>query len=406
MGYFVNLVLFFLVFLLYFMWKIRSKQFGGLSPQVWNRLPPGSMGLPFLGETLQLFSQNPNQFFMTKQLRYGEMFKTHILGCPCIMLASPDAIRFVLVTKANLFKPTYPKSKERLIGSSAIFYQQGGQHSQIRKLVQASLSLDTVKGLISSVESIVTSLLDSLSGGHVVHTFHELKKARKALSRLIVEIIKERRERRLHQKNLLQLMLSFRDVNGQVMSDKQVIDNVIGVLFAAQDTTASLLTWILKFITDDINILHKIKVIQESQRMASIISFTYREAIEDVEYNGYLIPKGWKVLPLFRNIHHNQTFFEDAQRFNPSRFENGVKALTFIPFGMGMHSCPGNELAKLQILVFIHHLLNKFRWELVAGINGGGVTYSPFPVPEKGLPARFWKFRTSDAIQHVINFNY
>lgn len=36
---------------------------------------------------------------------------------------------------------------------------------------------------------------------------------------------------------------------------------------------------------------------------------------------GYLIPKGWKVMPLFRNIHHDPKFFPDPQKFDPSRFE-------------------------------------------------------------------------------------
>lgn len=55
--------------------------------------------------------------------------------------------------------------------------------------------------------------------------------------------------------------------------------------------------------------------------MASIISFTFREAVEDVEYQGYHIPKGWKVMPLFRNIHHNPQFYADPLRFDPTRFE-------------------------------------------------------------------------------------
>ncbi|KAI3975316.1 hypothetical protein MKX01_033556, partial [Papaver californicum] len=62
-------------------------------------------------------------------------------------------------------------------------------------------------------------------------------------------------------------------------------------------------------------------VVLESLRMASIISFTFREAVEDVENKGYLIPKGWKVMPLFRNIHHNPEFFHEPQKFDPSRFE-------------------------------------------------------------------------------------
>ncbi|PQQ05889.1 hypothetical protein Pyn_22348 [Prunus yedoensis var. nudiflora] len=130
------------------------------------------------------------------------------------------------------------------------------------------------------------------------------------------------------------------------------------------------------------------RAIKESLRMASIISFTFREAVEDVEYKGYLIPKGWKVLPLFRNIHHNPDFFVDPHKFNPSRFELGINPNTFMPFGNGLHTCPGNEVAKLQILIFIHHLVNKFRWEV---IGSGGVHYDPFPIPQRGLPAKFWK---------------
>ena len=62
-------------------------------------------------------------------------------------------------------------------------------------------------------------------------------------------------------------------------------------------------------------------MIQETLRTASILSFTFREAVEDVEFEGYFIPKGWKVLPLFRSIHHCADFFPQPEKFDPSRFE-------------------------------------------------------------------------------------
>lgn len=54
-------------------------------------------------------------------------------------------------------------------------------------------------------------------------------------------------------------------------------------------------------------------------------------------YAGYLIPKGWKVMPLFRNIHHNPEFFSAPQNFDPSRFEVGAafhrnRVFFFFPF--------------------------------------------------------------------------
>lgn len=108
--------------------------------------------------------------------RYGEIFKTHILGCPCVMLASPEAARYVLVTKSHLFKPTYPKSKERLIGPSALFFHNGDYHLRIRKLVQGFLSIDVIRNLVSSIEAAAASVMESWDGGCVINTFQEMKK--------------------------------------------------------------------------------------------------------------------------------------------------------------------------------------------------------------------------------------
>ncbi|KAL5054028.1 hypothetical protein RYX36_034710 [Vicia faba] len=432
------------------------------------KLPPGSMGWPYIGETFQLYSQPPNIFFSSKQIRYGEIFKTHILGCPCVMLASPEAARFVLVTHSHLFKPTYPKSKEKLIGSSALFFHQGDYHTRIRKLVQTSLSPESIKKLIPDIETQVISSLESwVSIRQIINAFCEMKKfsfnigilsvfgnlddnyreelkenycivekgynsfpnripgtayskallARQRIQEIISEIICKRKEQ--IKKDLLGHLLNYKNEKGEMLTDEEIADNIIGVLFAAQDTTASVLTWILKYLHDDQKLLEAIKaeqmavyeandggkmpltwsqtknmplthrLILESLRMSSIISFTFREAVVDVVYKGYLIPKGWKVMPLFRNIHHNPEFYINPQSFDPSRFEVSPKPNTFMPFGNGVHSCPGNELAKLNMLILIHHLVTKFRWEVVG--DKSGVQYSPFPIPLQGLPTRFWR---------------
>lgn len=437
------------------------------------RLPPGTMGWPFIGETLQLYSQDPNVFFSQKQKRYGDVFKTHILGCPCIMLASPGAARFVLVTHAHLFKPTYPKSKETMIGPSALFFHEGEYHTQLRKLVQSSLSPEAIRKLVPDIETTAISCLESCATGLVINTFRQMKKfsfevgilaifghldskyknalrenysvvekgynsfptnlpgtayqkalkARRRLNQLIREIISARKEKKLLDKDLLGHLLNFIHGRGQTLTVDEIADNIIGVLFAAQDTTASVLTWILKYLHDNQKLLEAVKmeqkaiyesngggkqsltwsqtrnmpltykVILESLRMASIISFTFREAVVDVEYDGFHIPKGWKVMPLFRNIHQNPEYFVDPGNFDPSRFQAAPKPNTFLPFGSGSHACPGNELAKLEMLIMIHHLVTKYRWEVVG--SQGEIEYSPFPVPQGGLLAKFHEESTS-----------
>lgn len=114
--------------------------------------------------------------FYLLMYRYGEIFKTRILGYPCVMLASPEAARFVLVTHAHMFKPTYPRSKEKLIGPSALFFHQGDYHSHIRKLVQSSLYPETIRKLIPDIEHIALSSLQSWSNMGIVSTYQEMKK--------------------------------------------------------------------------------------------------------------------------------------------------------------------------------------------------------------------------------------
>ncbi|KAL6547678.1 hypothetical protein OROHE_009383 [Orobanche hederae] len=244
--------------------------------------------------------------------------------------------------------------------------------------------------------------------------FHKAMKARKELARIVAKILSLRRERKQHHTDLLGSFMG--DSDG--LSDEQIADNIIGVIFAARDTTASVLTWIIKYLAENPNVLQAVteeqqalinlkedcgekkglnwvdtkkmlitkRVIQETLRAASILSFTFREAVEDVEFNGYLIPKGWKVLPLFRNIHHNPDNFPEPEKIDPSRFEVAPKPNTFIPFGNGTHSCPGNELAKLEILVLIHHLTTKYKWSIIGSQDG--IQYGPFALPQNGLPIK------------------
>ncbi|KAG7572940.1 Cytochrome P450 [Arabidopsis suecica] len=448
------------VVVLLFQWWLHRKEQR-------RRLPPGSMGLPYIGETLRLYTENPNSFFATRQNKYGEIFKTHILGCPCVMISSPEAARMVLVSKAHLFKPTYPPSKERMIGPEALFFHQGPYHSTLKRLVQSSFMPSALRPTVSHIELLVLQTLSSWTSQKSINTleymkryafdvaimsafgdkeeptaieaikhlyqrlergynsmpldlpgtlFHKSMKARRELSEELRKVIEKRRENGREEGGLLGVLLGAKDQKRNGLSDSQISDNIIGVIFAATDTTASVLTWLLKYLHDHPNLLQEVsreqvgirqkirkenrgiswedtrkmplttRVIQETLRAASVLSFTFREAVQDVEFDGYLIPKGWKVLPLFRRIHHSSEFFPNPEKFDPSRFEVAPKPYTYMPFGNGVHSCPGSELAKLEMLILLHHLTTSFRWEVIGGEEG--IQYGPFPVPKKGLPIR------------------
>lgn len=86
--------------------------------------------------------------------------------------------------------------------------------------------------------------------------FHKAMKSRKELAQILAEIISSRREKKQDFKDLLG---SFMDEKSG-LSDEQIADNVIGVIFAARDTTASVLTWIVKYLGENINVLESVIV--------------------------------------------------------------------------------------------------------------------------------------------------
>jgi len=78
---------------------------------------------------------------------------------------------------------------------------------------------------------------------------------------MLTRIIAARRANNVMNKDLLGSLMQSSDENSQALTDDQIADNIIGVLFAAQDTTASVLTWIVKYLRDHPSFLDAVTVI-------------------------------------------------------------------------------------------------------------------------------------------------
>lgn len=85
-------------------------------------------------------------------------------------------------------------------------------------------------------------------------------KARRELSEELRRLIEKRRESRRQGGGLLGVLLGAKDQKHNGLSDSQIADNIIGVIFAATDTTASVLTWLLKYLHDQPNLLQEVSV--------------------------------------------------------------------------------------------------------------------------------------------------
>lgn len=72
-------------------------------------------------------------------------------------------------------------------------------------------------------------------------------------------------------------------------------------------------------------------------------------------------------------------------KFDPSRFEGaGPTPYSYVPFGGGPRMCIGKEYARVEILVFLHNVVNDFRWNLL--VPDEKIIYDPMPTPVEGLP--------------------
>ncbi|XP_047313166.1 dammarenediol 12-hydroxylase-like [Impatiens glandulifera] len=247
--------------------------------------------------------------------------------------------------------------------------------------------------------------------------FNRAIKASRCMRKDIEEMIKKRKQDKLWDKR--DLLWCMMDGNGDYedfLTESDVASTMLGLLHAGTHTLNVALTFIAMYLAelphvydevfkeqrgiakwkeengeeflnwDDIKKMkYSCNVVSEVLRMRPPSLGTFREAIVDFTYGGYFIPKGWKVHMISHSTHKNPEYFPDPEKFDPSRFEGkGPRPYTFVPFGGGPRMCPGNEFARIVMLVFMHNLVNKFKWEKV--IPNERVVIDPLPRPVQGLP--------------------
>ncbi|KAI3461947.1 hypothetical protein Pfo_018610 [Paulownia fortunei] len=171
--------------------------------------------------------------------------------------------------------------------------------------------------------------------------------------------------------------------------------NIIEMMIPGEETVPTAMTLAVKFLTDNpVALAHLVEenmelknrkdrlgeeyswtdymslpftqnVINETLRLANIINSVWRKALKDVKIKGYLIPKGWCVLASFSSVHMDEMNYENPYEFDPWRWKKigaAVSSNIFTPFGGGQRLCPGLELSRLEISIFLHHLVTTYRW--------------------------------------------
>ncbi|KAM6561691.1 hypothetical protein CsatA_030930 [Cannabis sativa] len=424
-------------------------------------IPPGSRGLPFIGETLHFMAAINStkgfyDFVRVRSLRYGNCFRTNIFGETHVFVSSTESAKAILKNESGKYSKRYIRSVGELVGNESLLCASHQQHKLIRsRLTKYLLSTGSLSMFLKQFDELVIQnltawehrattvvlhealkiaseamckMLMSIDNGpklellrkEVIHVceamlafplrfpgtrFYMGLQARKRIMSMIEKEISERRSGLgVCREDFLEHLLGDDDhkgchddatnTNSSTLSDAEIQDNILTMIIAGQDTTASAITWMVKYLDENQEVLHKLrneqfqvasktptgsfltledlndmpyasKVVKESLRMASVVPFFPRLALHDCEIEGFKIQKGWNVNIDARAVHLDGTVYNDPSKFNPSRFEDESKPYSFLAFGMGGRTCLGINMAKAMMLVFLHRLITTYRWKVI-----------------------------------------
>jgi len=235
------------------------------------------------------------------------------------------------------------------------------------------------------------------------------------LDRLIYQEIRERKAEDNSQRvDMLSLLLSARDEDGQGLTEQELRDELMLILFAGHETTAIAMTWALYWSHYHLNVKEKLlaqlqqlpadadgmtiykqpylgAVCNETLRINPVAMLTFpRVTNENVELLGQQIPKGKVVMGCIYLLHQREDLYPSPREFNPERFlERQYSPYEFLAFGGGVRRCLGEALAVYEMRLVLAKILREYDLELVSNKKVKPIRRGVVLSPQGGIPMRF-----------------
>lgn len=146
-----------------------------------KKLPPGQMGVPWIGETMDFYrAQRNNRLFEDfvgpRVAKYGKMFKTSLMGSPTVIVNGAEANRFFLSNEFKLVVSSWPSASVQLMGKECIMQKQGETHRCLRGLIGASLASSCLEAMMPKLCTTIQFHLATTWLGHdTIALFHSAK---------------------------------------------------------------------------------------------------------------------------------------------------------------------------------------------------------------------------------------
>jgi cytochrome P450 len=388
-------------------------------------LPPG----PRLPKTLQTIGwwTRSGPFFERCRARYGKRFTVRLLSSPpFVHLSDPDEVKEVFKAPPEVLHPGEGASVlEPIVGTHSVILLDEGAHLSQRKLMLPAFhgeKMQRLSGLMAEVadrevarwprgEAVVlhprlqaltleiilravfgldpgprldalrerltgvlevgespASMLPFLQRGRRWRAF---ERERDESDALLFELIDERRRQDGDRDDVLAMLLEARHEDGSPMPPQELRDELMTLLVAGHETTASSLAWAVERLVRHPEALARLReetdagqsdyadaVCKETLRLRPILSLVVRRLKEPMEIGGHPLPAGITVAPCIYLVHRRPDVYADPLAFRPERFlEAGAGTYTWFPFGGGVRRCLGASFALFEMRIVLRELV-------------------------------------------------
>jgi cytochrome P450 len=407
------------------------------------KLPPGPR-LPRAVQSLGWWSR-PIAFLERCGARYGRRFTLRLLGTPpFVMLSDPGDVREVFTAPPDVLHPGEgARVLEPVVGRNSVILLDEGEHLEQRKLMLPAFHGERMERLAGSMAEVAAREVErwprdepvaihprvqaltleiilhavfGLAAGPRLDALRErltkvlefgvspvsllpfvqgwdlgpntpwarFARVREETDRLLFELIDERRREDGEGDDVLAMLLAARHDDDTPMSPQELRDELMTLLVAGHETTASELGWAFERLARSPDVLGRLveeidsgdgdayltATVQETLRRRPVLPNAAPRLVKrPVEIGGWTYPPGACLSPNAYLIHHDPELYPEPYAFRPERFlDRSPGTYTWIPFGGGRRRCLGASFALLEMKIVLREVLA--RCEIQGGRDG------------------------------------
>jgi cytochrome P450 len=270
--------------------------------------------------------------------------------------------------------------------------------------IEDSDRLERLRAALRRVLDVATTrrrmlaLALSMRGNGERGAWARFRAASQAADAILFEEIRERRAAAASGRDdVLSLLLEARHDDGSPMSDEELRDELMTLLVAGHETTATALAWALERLVRHPDVLARVveevreqgtegeyldAVVKETLRLRPVVPAVVRRLTAPMELGGYELPAGTFVSPSIYLTHRRPDVYPDPLAFRPERFlERPPGTYTWIPFGGGVRRCLGASFAVFEMKVVLATVLEEVQLAPVAdrdeSVTRRAITFAP-----------------------------